>query len=164
VIHWDPFLNERCIVWPGSYSFLGDGMVFNITFTFTALTDVTDLQVGAQEKDAENLWWVCVCVSENEVYRYKTSQLCPSNHRGHGIFSPVGHPVFTVSRPRLKSRRQVYLGTSDDWIGTSDQPRKEQGLDLSDPPGNKPWATASYVHRATVRRTEVVIKPQFHRG
>ncbi|CAL1149634.1 unnamed protein product, partial [Cladocopium goreaui] len=48
-----------------SYSFLGDGMVFNITFTFTALTDVTDLQ--------------------------------------------------------------VYLGTSDDWIGTSDQPRKEQG-------------------------------------
>ncbi|CAK8998158.1 Gliding motility-associated C-terminal domain-containing protein [Durusdinium trenchii] len=48
-----------------SYSFLGDGMVLNITFTFTALTPLYNLQ--------------------------------------------------------------VYLGTSDDWIGTSDRPSKEQG-------------------------------------
>eukprot|EP00434_Breviolum_minutum_P021791 symbB.v1.2.019236.t1/scaffold1567.1/size111240/5 len=48
-----------------SYCFLGDGMILNVTYSFNALTSISDLE--------------------------------------------------------------VWLGTSDDWIGTSDRPTKEQG-------------------------------------
>ncbi len=31
---------------PGSYSFLGDGMILNVTYSFTALTSISDLEAA----------------------------------------------------------------------------------------------------------------------
>lgn len=80
------------------------------------------------------------------------------------LFSEAGfffcHPggIWSLVNSFLEfSHCQVWLGTSDDWIGTSDRPTKEQGL-------FRGW-TYGFLHRLCVFNTlALAMKRQYKRG
>ena len=139
-------------IW-GSYNFLGQGMVLNVTYTFTALAPINELEVGRGGESLESMatWWnhsihwdILSHLSSNIIYSFHISFYPKLNYYlnlknlklfffedfwSHGFFSPFFLGRGYVGRWFMVPCRQVWLGTSDDWIGSSDRPSKEQGTE-----------------------------------
>ena len=136
-------------IW-GSYNFLGQGMVLNVTYTFTALAPINELEVGRGGESLESMatWWnhsihwdILSHLSSNIIYSIyfllPQTQLLSQLKKSQPVFfwrflkSWIFLTFFLgrgyLGRWFMVPCRQVWLGTSDDWIGSSDRPSKEQG-------------------------------------